>query len=173
MWKKLLVFSSAFCLSLFLVQLLKPIVQTDSIEASSNPPISNNLSKIKTEYEISVEFRFFTDLFNKFQKAVAKNDKKTVSSLVYFPIDIEIVGKKNKLYKKRIKSEIEFLQNYDVILDNSFKQCISGISKNELILLDNSTLSVHQKGKIVIRIDRYYKSDSRSFEVKIFDLLRC
>jgi hypothetical protein len=170
-WKKWLVFSLAFCLSLLFLQLQKPEVQPDSVELPSNPVISENLSTVRSEYQISVENRaLFKDLLDKFQNAVAKNDKETVVSLVSFPVDVEFV---KKPYYKEVRTEKEFLQNYDRIFDDPLKQCISQIDTDKLLFVTNGTVFVARGNDIIVRMERFNNNDSESFEVKIIDLFRC
>jgi len=170
MWKKWLVFSLAFCLSLLLLQLLKPGVKTASVELPSNPPISENHSTVRSEYQISVENRAsFQELLDKFQNAVARNDKETIVSLVSFPVDVKVI---NKPYEKEVRSEKEFLRNYDKIFDDSLKQCISQID-TKLLFSSSGEVFVMSGGRISVRMKRFYKTADANIEVKIINLFRC
>jgi len=169
MWKKLLVFSAAFCLSLILLTLLKPKAETNPVELPASPMISNDSEPVQTAIRISLKHAsaFKNSLLN-LQNAVTKNDKETVVSLINFPVEVGFLNKKNKSYYKDIKSETEFLQTYDKIFDEPFKKCIAQMEPDKLLF--STSGEVFNSG---LRMDRIYKNNGSDFEVKIIKLFRC
>jgi hypothetical protein len=106
MWKKLFVFLLSFGVSLLSLQFLKPKIETNSVEVPSNPVISSSPPAVRSEYRTSVENRSsFENFLDDFQKAVARNDRETVVSLVNFPVDVFRAGEKNKPFSKKINSK--------------------------------------------------------------------
>jgi hypothetical protein len=89
MFKRLLVFSLAFCLSLILLQFLKPHYETCPVRVVTNPTISNDSRPIQSDRQISVSHNSsFKDLIQKFQNALAQDDKETIISLIKFPVNM-------------------------------------------------------------------------------------
>ena len=61
----------------------------------------------------------FNTYFTKLQKAVAKNDKKTVSKLVYYPLNVNSNGK-----TKVIKNQKQFIKEYKTIMTKKVKNSV-------------------------------------------------
>jgi hypothetical protein len=169
MWKKLFVFLLSFGVSLLSLQFLKPKIETNSVEVPSNPVISSSPPAVRSEYRTSVENRSsFENFLDDFQKAVARNDRETVVSLVNFPVDVFRAGEKNKPFSKKINSKPEFLRDYDKIFDESFKANISQIDTNNLLFSSSGTVFVSPG----VRMERFYKNGSTNFKIKIIEILR-
>lgn len=186
MWKKLLVFSLAFGLSLILLQFLKPKVQPHLVEIIPSPTILNNSSPVQTNKQISSNnSSSFEDLFQKFKNAVAQNDKETIASLINFPLTVGFMDKKDKPYFKEIKNSDEFFANYNKIFDETSIKCIA--------LADNSngglikTSGYNSSGEFFnisflklnrrlryfsVTMDRIYKNDNTNFEIKIIKFFK-
>jgi len=61
----------------------------------------------------------FTTYFTKLQKAVTKNDKKAVSKLVYYPLNVNSKGK-----TKVIKNQKQFIKEYNTIMTKKVKNSV-------------------------------------------------
>lgn len=61
----------------------------------------------------------FNTYFTKLQKAVAKNDKKAVSKLVYYPLNVNSKGK-----TKIIKNQKQFIKEYNDIMTKRVKNSV-------------------------------------------------
>ncbi len=61
----------------------------------------------------------FNTYFTKLQKAVAKNDKKAVSNLVYYPLNVNSNGK-----TKVIKNQKQFIKEYKAIMTKKVKNSV-------------------------------------------------
>src|SRR5215207_2320882 len=120
MWKKLIVFSLAFGLSLISLQIIKQKIKPIEIEVVSNPPISNESALSVSVSETSQNsISMFEECVRKFKRAVAENDRETVASLISFPLIVGVMDKKEKPHLVEIKNSDEFLANYDKIFDDS------------------------------------------------------
>lgn len=60
--------------------------------------------------------------FTAFKTAIAKDDKKTVATLISYPVMAILASG----HPKKIRSRAEFIQAYDRIFDSDFKQLIAG-----------------------------------------------
>ncbi len=170
MFKKLLVFSLAFCLGLIAIQFLKSKSELFLAEIVSKPTTSNNSLPAQSFWQISVDNKSsFENLISNFQNAVAVSDSETVISLINFPIEVELITGKNKSPHKEIKNEKEFLLNYDKIFADSFKKCISQVKTDKLLF--STTGQVLTWGN-EIRM-QHLEVNGNDFEVKIVRLLSC
>lgn len=61
----------------------------------------------------------FNTYLTKLQKAVAKNDKKAVSNLVYYPLNVNSNGK-----TKVIKNQKQFIKEYKAIMTKKVKNSV-------------------------------------------------
>ncbi len=57
-----------------------------------------------------------------FQTVIANNDKRAVASMIEFPLEASIVGKKSNF---RVETETAFLKNYDSIFNRARRQKIA------------------------------------------------
>ncbi len=179
MWKRWIVFLSAFCLSLILLALLNNKFKSDSLQSEvkpnsqeipSNQVISGNSSTVKSKYSLSVEHRdLFKDLLIKFRDAVAANDKGTVASLLNYPVEIEFINKRKNRYYKEVRDEAEFLQDYNKIFDESFKRCVEQTDPNKLLFSSSGDVFVFPQ----VRMELFHKNNGASFEAKVIRLSRC
>lgn len=129
MCKKLFVFSTAFCLGVVFIQVIKQTNKDPQPLAEVSENISNNPQPTQPINSVKV-------FFENFQKAVAGNDKATVVSLLNFPIKATLIVDGRKPVIKTIKSANEFLSEYDKIFDDSLKK---SISQTEFELFSYST----------------------------------
>lgn len=168
MCKKLLVFSLAFFLSLLSLQFFNLRNETISQKTTANLTIPDNSQTVQVIRPTSYNYvPSAIDCFQNFQTAVAENDKETVISLINFPIEVQFINKKNQPYYKIIKSENEFLSNYDKIFDDSFKIFISQRKTSQLLFSTSGEIFIW---KSIIRMKPFYTNDSRSSEVKVISL---
>lgn len=132
MCKKLLVFSLTFCLSLISLQITERF-KTDSIknqqlvnlETTNSTQIDSNHSNLSDFGEtfdaqtiVKANSRFgaagieddkeVKDLYLKFQKAVAKDDRKTVASLMIYPLRVTFPTDKPDRNYTHIKNKKSF-----------------------------------------------------------------
>ena len=171
MWKKLIVFSLAFGLSLILLHILKPKIPTDSVEFVSSPTLSNNSQIINPNQQVSVNYiSSVNDFFHKFQNALTADDRETTVSLIKFPIEISFIDKRNKAHLKRFKNEAELLQNYDKIFDNSFKKTIAQIEARNLLLIVGVPRSEFWTARHEIRMKPFNKNNNEDFEIKVISI---
>lgn len=176
MFKKLLVFSLAFGLSLILLPVFKPKVETDLIEVTLNPTVSNTSLLVQTNIQNSINnISQFDDLVQKFKNAAAQNDRETVASLINFPVPIIFLSKKSSFHIKKIQNRDEFLKNYDEIFDDLSKQYIIQ-TKPDHISYNRGGEGFYYSSKVLqncifgIRLDRIYKNDNNIIEIKIMTL---
>jgi hypothetical protein len=163
MFKKLLIFSLAFCLGLISLQLLKLNSETVSQKTTADINVSDTSQIVQTIQPKSVA-TLAGDCYRDFKAAVAENEK--VASLIYFPIEVQFINKKSKPYYNVIKNEKEFLLNYDRIFDDSFKK---------FIVQGKANLGFSTSGEIFIyrseiRLKPFYKNDGRDAEVKVIKI---
>ena len=129
MCKKFLVFSLTFCMGFISNQFAK---QTDKTSHKSTTSVSAVENNPQTESVKSL--KPISDFIINFQNAVARNDKETVASFIKFPIKVKLNFDDKKHLEKVIKSENEFLSNYDRIFDNSLKNSISEIKPEKYFI---------------------------------------
>lgn len=138
MWKKLLVFALAFCLGIVVIQIF---TQNDEFE----PPLIPN-SNVQDNSRPTQSYKQISLFFNDFQKAVAENNKAKVASFIKFPVEVQYIGSNGKLVEKTVKSETEFLLNYNKIFDNSFKDSISLINSERFFISTSCEMFFMQNG---------------------------
>lgn len=169
MCKKLLVFLSAFCFGLITSQTPKQIKYINSSNTSFQSSvisiqsvgeiIPTDSTLIKSQIFEEKRSRFWAagledekqvlDFYEKFKKAVAKDDRKTVASMMNYPLSILYASEhfklmKNKtVYRKEIKNKHTFLKNYDKIFDEPFKNFIVNINLEELWARDCGVATPH------------------------------
>lgn len=147
MCKKLLVFLLAFGLGITFIRLFDQKFDTDYVIneeqtlAISEQKSRTNLNSTKSvDLSISSDSnksRFFAagveddneviDFYLKFQKAVAENDKTTVSTMVIYPLRVNFPTDSAEKKYTFIKSRKELLKNYDKIFDSNLKEFIAKI----------------------------------------------
>ncbi len=162
MCKKLLVFSLAFCLGLLSLQLFKLNNETSPQKTIADSTISDNSQSVQINQQSPI-----ADFFHNFQRAVAKDDRKAVVSLINFPIEVQLFDKKHQPYYKIIKNENEFLLNYDKIFDESFRIFIARRKTSQLLFSTSGEIFIMRSE---IRIKPFYTNDNGNFEVKIISL---
>lgn len=153
MCKKLLVFALAFCFGLLSLQVIKQIESFySSIDEANFSEVANLQSANINAPNINIkdnpqtipeteEGRFFMptsrsdeeviDFFIKFQDAVARRDKKTVASMLEYPVCVRFAVGDLKRKGCRLLRPETFLKNYDKIFDNDFKRFIADIDVNK------------------------------------------
>jgi hypothetical protein len=152
MYKKLLVFSLAFCLGVILWQTAIPLAPNEissvngivtetsnTAEINSYQPDASNFSETIFAQNLEKDNGRFgiagvnddkevKDLYLEFQKAVATDDKKVVASMMYYPLRVYFPTDCLKKSYRLIKTEKAFLKVYDKIFDEKLKELIAQIN---------------------------------------------
>jgi hypothetical protein len=158
MCKKLFVFWLAFCLGLIASQTIKRteyfcsqntsnLADINSIQSVnekivdiSAPLNSKNFEEEKNRFRAAGldDEKEVINFFTNFQRAVAEDDRRTVASMMNYPLFVLYASahyrlmKNQTVYGSRIKNKAIFLKNYDRIFDDDFKKFISDVKLEEL-----------------------------------------
>lgn len=164
MFKKLLVFSLAFCLGL--ISSPNNDTKTESVEQLivSVETASSNLQSIQSNQPNQID-AFFRD----FQQAIANDEKETVVSFLDFPLQINVVDNKNKFRIIKIETKESLLKNYNAIFDGKLKQFISQTKPEKFLVTANGEIST-LRGEI--RMTSLYKRDTKKLEIKVVKLTK-
>lgn len=151
MCKRLLVFSLAFCLALLFSQIIEQFKTTfaenqktvalkavDSTQVDSNSlHFSNFVNTSNVQQAIKDNGRFgvagveqdkeVKDLYLKFQRAVVEDDRKTVASLINYPLNVNFPTDKPNRNYTLIKNKKIFLDVYDRIFHKKLIEFIARI----------------------------------------------
>lgn len=181
MWKKLLVFSVTFCLSLIFAQIKITSIEkqgsTSPLSNSRQSNLSENSQTTRSEALEKKTGRFFRagvdndrdvkDFYLKFQKAVAENDKEMVASSMLYPLNVTFPTDNIKESYRQIKDRKAFLRFYDRIFDKRLKDFIAEVdvekysAKSEMSHIEDDIYAGYDGifvGRRVISISVYYTS---------------
>lgn len=165
MYKRLLVFSLAFCLGVGFLQLFKPdYIEPDNDVSPQNRLTDQTVPNVSQSIQSNWQKSAFVDCLYNFQNALAEDDKNTVVSLMKFPVEVTLYNEKDKPYIKKFKNKEEFLQNYDKIFDASFKRFIARLKSSHLFASTSGEVFILRSQ---LRFKSFYENDGRNFEIKV------